>query len=78
MSPLRILVADDHEVVRRGLCALKSHPGWDVCAEVSDGREAGWGIHSVSELVMYAVRTNIVQVQVLEECKKEEPLTPAA
>jgi DNA-binding NarL/FixJ family response regulator len=41
MSPLRILVADDHEVVRRGLCAvLKSHQGWDVCAEASDGREA--------------------------------------
>jgi DNA-binding NarL/FixJ family response regulator len=41
MSPLRILVADDHEVVRRGLCALlASHAGWEVCAEASDGREA--------------------------------------
>jgi len=41
MSPLRILVADDHEVVRRGLCSLlKSHAGWEVCAEASDGREA--------------------------------------
>src|SRR5579864_6164803 len=41
MSPLRILVADDHEVVRRGLCALlKSHAGWEVCAEAADGREA--------------------------------------
>jgi len=37
----RILVADDHEVVRRGLCALlKSHPEWEVCGEASDGREA--------------------------------------
>jgi DNA-binding NarL/FixJ family response regulator len=41
MSPLRILVADDHEVVRRGLCALlASHAGWEVCGEASDGREA--------------------------------------
>jgi len=41
MSALRILVADDHEVVRRGLCALlESHAGWDVCAEAVDGREA--------------------------------------
>ena len=41
MSALRILVADDHEIVRRGVCALlKSHAGWDVCAEVTDGREA--------------------------------------
>jgi DNA-binding NarL/FixJ family response regulator len=38
---LRILVADDHEVVRRGLCAiLSSHAGWEICADVADGREA--------------------------------------
>ena len=41
MSALRILVADNHEIVRRGICALlKSHAGWDVCAEAADGREA--------------------------------------
>jgi DNA-binding NarL/FixJ family response regulator len=39
--PVRILVADDHEVVRRGVCALlKSQNGWEVCGEVSDGRQA--------------------------------------
>jgi DNA-binding NarL/FixJ family response regulator len=38
---LRILVADDHEVVRCGICALlRSHPGWEICGEASDGREA--------------------------------------
>lgn len=37
---LRILVADDHEVARRGIRALlESHPGWEVCAEAKDGRE---------------------------------------
>jgi DNA-binding NarL/FixJ family response regulator len=37
----RILVADDHEIVRRGVCALlKSQNGWEVCGEVSDGRQA--------------------------------------
>ena len=41
MNPLRILVADDHETVRRGLVSLlKSHAGWDVCGEAQDGREA--------------------------------------
>jgi DNA-binding NarL/FixJ family response regulator len=41
MNPLRILVADDHEIVRRGLVSLlKSHAGWDVCGEAQDGREA--------------------------------------
>jgi len=38
---VRILLADDHEIVRRGLCALlKKQPGWEVCGEASDGREA--------------------------------------
>jgi DNA-binding NarL/FixJ family response regulator len=38
---LRILIADDHEVVRHGLCGLlKAHDGWEVCGEAKDGREA--------------------------------------
>ena len=38
---LRIFVADDHEVVRRGVCALlTSHCGWEICGEAGDGREA--------------------------------------
>src|SRR6202167_3034975 len=38
---LRILIADDHEVVRRGLSALlQSHDGWEVCGDAKDGREA--------------------------------------
>ena len=41
MTALRILVADDHEIVRRGLCAiLASYVGWEVCGETGDGREA--------------------------------------
>jgi len=41
MATLRVLVADDHEIVRKGVCALiTSHPGWEVCGEASDGREA--------------------------------------
>lgn len=38
---LRILIADDHGVVRKGLRALlESRKGWKVCAEASNGREA--------------------------------------
>ena len=38
---LRILLADDHEIVRRGLKELlEEHPGWTVCAEAANGREA--------------------------------------
>lgn len=38
---MRILVADDHDIIRRGLkdlLALRS--GWEVCAEAKTGREA--------------------------------------
>src|SRR6202163_2457069 len=41
MEPLRLLVADDHEIVRKGLRSLlEAQPGWQVAGEASDGREA--------------------------------------
>jgi DNA-binding NarL/FixJ family response regulator len=41
MPALRILIADDHAVVRKGLrTLLESRPGWEVCAEAADGRDA--------------------------------------
>ena len=41
MKPVRILVADDHALVRRGIrTLLENQPGWKVCAEASTGREA--------------------------------------
>jgi DNA-binding NarL/FixJ family response regulator len=37
----RILVADDHEIVRHGISSLLSNrSGWEVCAEAGNGREA--------------------------------------
>jgi DNA-binding NarL/FixJ family response regulator len=37
----RILVADDHEVVRKGVRRLlQARPGWEVCGEASNGEEA--------------------------------------
>jgi DNA-binding NarL/FixJ family response regulator len=41
MPNLRILIADDHEIVRQGLRSLlQSRSGWEVCGEASDGWEA--------------------------------------
>ena len=41
MTPLRILVADDHTLVRQGLRKiLESQPGWVVVGEAGDGRDA--------------------------------------
>lgn len=41
LNNLRILIADDHEIVRRGLKTLfLSRPGWVICGEATTGREA--------------------------------------
>src|ERR1051325_7401294 len=38
---MRILIADDHELVRKGLrTVLEDQPGWKVCAEALNGRQA--------------------------------------
>ena len=41
MKSLRILIADDHDLLRRGVKELlQSHAGWEVCGEAHTGREA--------------------------------------
>ncbi len=41
MAHVRILLADDHTVVRQGLRkVLEERPDWQVVAEAGDGREA--------------------------------------
>lgn len=41
MSRTRILIADDHEVVRRGIrTLLDGRAAWEVCGEASTGKEA--------------------------------------
>lgn len=41
MGLVRILIADDHAIIRRGLSALLSHePGFQVIGEASDGQQA--------------------------------------
>ena len=41
MTPLRILIADDHDLLRRGVrTLLELHAGWEICGEARTGREA--------------------------------------
>ena len=41
MKKLRILIADDHDVVREGIRAmLQNQPDWEICDEAASGREA--------------------------------------
>jgi DNA-binding NarL/FixJ family response regulator len=39
MKIVQILIADDHELVQKGLRAvLENQPGWKVCGEAVNGR----------------------------------------
>jgi DNA-binding NarL/FixJ family response regulator len=39
--PVRILIADDHEVVRQGVrTILSARPDWEICGEAVNGQEA--------------------------------------
>jgi len=41
VGPLRILIADDHQLFRNGVRALiQAHAGWEICGEASTGRES--------------------------------------
>lgn len=41
MKNIRILIADDHDVLRAGIrLLLEGEPGWEVCGEAANGREA--------------------------------------
>src|SRR5450432_4094289 len=41
IKSLRILVVDDHDIIRRGLKQLlTARQGWEVCGEAKTGREA--------------------------------------
>lgn len=41
LTPLRILLVDDHEVMRGGLRSLlESRPGWEICGEAANSADA--------------------------------------
>ena len=41
MPKLRLVVADDHALMRRGICdLLETEPGWEIVAQAVNGREA--------------------------------------
>jgi DNA-binding NarL/FixJ family response regulator len=48
LMPSRILIVDDHDVVRQGLRSfLAARPDWEICGEASDGEEA---VRAVADL----------------------------
>jgi DNA-binding NarL/FixJ family response regulator len=43
--PVRIFVADDHDVIRKGIRSLlRTRPEWTICGEAGNGKEAIEGV----------------------------------
>ncbi len=78
MSAVRILVADDHEIVRKGLRALlEGHSGWEVVDEAVDGREAVEKARRLEpDLVILDVSMpNLNGLEACRQIRKEVPAT---
>jgi len=77
-QPYRVLVVDDHAVVRRGLRALlESQPGIEVCSEASTGTEAMQQVKaSKPDLVLLDLTIPEMNgLQVAREVRQESPTT---
>src|SRR5580704_14271822 len=75
---VRILLADDHAVVRRGLRALlEARQDFEVCAEASNGREAvELALHHKPDVCVLDISLPIVNgIEATRQIRKEVPGT---
>jgi NarL family two-component system response regulator LiaR len=73
---IRVLIADDHTIVRGGLCALlEGVPGIAVVAEAADGVEAVLKARAVKPdvILMDLVMPRKTGIEAIEEIKHENP-----
>ena len=75
---VRILLADDHAVVRRGLRALlEARQDFEVCAEASNGREAAeLALHHKPDVVVLDISLPVINgIEATRQIRKEAPGT---
>lgn len=76
MADIKVLIADDHQTMRRGLRAVvESLPGWSVCGEATNGREA---VELTAKLrpaivVMDVTMPELNGIEALRQIKKAQP-----
>ncbi len=76
MNKLRILVADDHGVVRKGICLqLQQHEQFEVVGEAGDGREAVQLAQTLKPdiIVMDIAMPNLNGIDATEQIVKNSP-----
>ena len=74
--PIRILIADDHHVVREGFAALlNTVPDLKVVAQAADGREAvkAFEKHNPDVTLMDLRMPNVSGVEAVTEIRKKHP-----
>ena len=76
--PIRILIADDHEVLRRGLVSLFSGSDINIVAEATSGDEAVQiAIEQQPDVVLLDIRmSNGDGLSALEAIKEQQPEMP--
>jgi DNA-binding NarL/FixJ family response regulator len=75
---VRILIADDHAVVRRGLrVLLEARQDFEVCAEASDGREAvELTLHHKPDVAILDISLAVVNgIEATRQIRKDAPGT---
>ncbi len=78
MKSVRILIADDHELFRRGIAAeLTQVPGWVVAADVANGRDAAAAAAEIKPDIIVLDLT-MPELNGLEAARKIIAADPAA
>lgn len=76
MSKIKVMIVEDHTIVRKGLCALlESEPGIEVVSEAEDGREA---LNRIDELLPEVVlmdisMPNLNGIEATKQIRKNHP-----
>jgi DNA-binding NarL/FixJ family response regulator len=75
VNPVRILLADDHEVVRRGVRAFLEKHGYSIVGEAKDGRETVDMVKSLApELVILDITMPLLNgIDVATRLRQEAP-----
>jgi NarL family two-component system response regulator LiaR len=75
-KPIRVLITDDHAVVRKGLSALiQTEPGMEVVGEAGDGEEAVFKARTVKPdvILMDLVMPRKDGISAITDIKRENP-----